>query len=63
MEWYETQMRTDPLTLMNPPTKMKPPNLLPEPVAAGFSKVLEPVLSFVGRWRFWNTRRWYLAQR
>src|SRR6202158_4546606 len=35
MECYETQMRTDPMTLMNPstPTKMKPPNLLPEPVA------------------------------
>src|SRR5260370_3958271 len=33
MEWYETQMRTDPMTLMNPPTKMKPPNPLPEPVA------------------------------
>ena len=35
MEWYETQMRTDPMALMNPPTptKMKPPNLLPEPVA------------------------------
>src|SRR3979411_2694452 len=28
-------MRTDPMTLMNPPTtttKMKPPNLLPEPL-------------------------------
>src|ERR1700674_3898277 len=36
MECYETQMRTDPMTLMNPPTprtKTNPPNLLPEPVA------------------------------
>src|SRR5467141_1286054 len=36
MECYKTQMRTDPMALMNPPTpktKMTPPNLLTEPVA------------------------------